>query len=423
MKVPFLSKEELLKKTIVETRPNKEYKFGYMITEDELNVKFLKDESLFNLLLILKPKDREILINTPEAFKVAGAKLLSGEEGVVLPSGTKVPFSKWANILLQVMREHANEYLGMVLVWLKNNDYEEYKIFTAKWDSLKTDEERKDFLDNYASMVTKSIPKEVREQITDEIIIQSILQSEEDNEEVLNVLNSTNLESPFDEVVIKHYMKTKKDLIEGSEVYTHIKVLDRSKNLVSMAQYVCSKSFPWTMCSCGIYNIGHTAESIITAIRRSSKTTDIDERISKIDNNNLLNTRLPFDYASFIYAWYKCLRNRKTEIREVTAKAKTEDNKNLPVTKREYIKGATFENRRVITLGGNIILYTKDEEIIRHVKKKHVTWHIDSFERRGGECRYHRKDGSILIYSRRGAVVRPKKNGKEIQNSVTYVIK
>ena len=116
-----------------------------------------------------------------------------------------------------------------------------------------------------------------------------------------------------------------------------------------------------------------------------------------------------------------CLRNRKTEIREVTAKAHKED---LGETKKkEYISGATSEGRRVISLGNNLVVYVRDEEAVKNIKKRHPVWHIDSFERRGGECRYHRKDGSILIYARRGTTVRPKKDKNAENRPVTYVIK
>lgn len=57
--VPSLSKEELLSKTIVETRPSKEYEFGYMITEDELEIRFVRDESMFNFFSMITPEDQK----------------------------------------------------------------------------------------------------------------------------------------------------------------------------------------------------------------------------------------------------------------------------------------------------------------------------------------------------------------------------
>lgn len=240
----------------------------------------------------------------------------------------------------------------------------------------------------------------------------------QEENEIIDFLNSTEFSCPFDDFIFKSYLSDKvKD--KTKKIYFHIKVLDREKNLIQIECYHYSSSTPFTMLASGVFKIGKTTDSFKKAILKSKNTTSYNRlAFSNLDE---VSMRLPVALGSFIYTWYKCIRNRKTEIREVTGRAKKETESGKK--EKEYLEITNQNKRRVISLGGTTYIYTTDSEIVKNIKHRNVTWHMDAFERRGSTCKYHRKDGTILLYERKSCIVRPKK-GKDKENvPVTYVIK
>ncbi|MBR5357363.1 MAG: hypothetical protein IK121_10630 [Lachnospiraceae bacterium] len=396
---PTFTRDELLKKNIVDLRHNPEHEFGYWIINNGLDVAFDMDAETHMVFEGLDENTRNMLFNSvPDKMPLPKISI-SNDEDV---KRTVRAFEEFMKKYFSVISKYSLKHLG-------NDDERKLKIFEYEKGVRcldKPDEEKADDIANFSFNLlspnekTLSFYRAVAETIQNQ------------NKEVSEFLDSTNLDSPFDEVVLKHYIRDDESKNLNAEVYTYIKVLDRQKNLVSMERYEYGKDIGWNMTAYGTYVIGHTAHDGKVALRRSRKTTSIAPVYAKASNIDLY---LPYDYLAFMYAWYKCLRNRRVEIREVTSRARKE----ASGKKSEYIKPAT--DRRVISLGGNMYVYTHDDNAVKGIKKRTNTWHVDSFERKGGECKYHRKDGTILLYSRRGTTVRPKK-GKD-NKPVTYVIK
>ncbi len=408
---------------MVELRQNKDLEFGYSISPDELSIFFLRDGNLWELLAKIPADERFRFIEDPGTFlsSLKVVRNMSGEQTVVTPRGGCIKNGEWIEALTRLMGSHTEDFLKYFFAWFFTNKPDKYEELIERFEELSTDEEKEDYCTDFVHPAFFELPRQDKGEILNGAIIDLVEDGKKTSAEIESFLESTQLISPFDEIVLRHYIKDKESAKRGAEFYTYIKVLDRDRNQIRIEQYTCAKDVPWMMSGAGVYNIGHTVNELKTAIRRSSKTTKINESMAVRMDSNM---RLPFDYASFIYAWYKLVRNRKVEVREATAKAKKDEEK--PVREREFAPKATDNNRRVIVVGQSLIVYTNNEDAIRSIKKRKPVWHVDSFERRECDCHYHRKDGTILVYHRGGSIVRPKKNKGTEENSpapVTYIIK
>lgn len=395
---PTFTREELLNKNIVDIKQNPDHEFGYVITQNGLDVTFVKDSETHAFFMAMSEDERN--------------KLLNGA------------LSNW----LFVSSRNSNKYIKCAEHFLRKYHIEYFEnavnILSSNKEII---EEIQDFIRDADANDEEDVltfEKLVSSYMTDEDEAKAFLRTFEDvlkkqNQEIADFIASTNLVSPFDEVVIKHYLADDVSKSIDAEIYTYIKVLDRNKNLVTLERYEGGKDIGFELVAKGTYAIGHTIEDAKRAIRRSVKTTAIAPKYLNAPVSKTIDFYLPYDYLAFLYAWYKTLRERSVVVREVTSKV----SKATDSERRKYVANATKNNRRVITLGQTLVVYTRDEQAVKSIKKRKPNWHVDSFERRDHDCHYHRKDGTILVYHRGKSVVRPKKDKNNDTKGVTYVVK
>ncbi len=421
--VPTFTREELLNKNIVEfRRPNEDVEMGYSFVFDNLDVLFIDDASAFELFMSLSPKLRDKFL-TKEYVTFEKNKEVDTKR---LISSYDTFAEKHGNELMEITLEYLADthYKGDVAEFLRDylRKYPIGKIVNLEGFSLERlktlflyEEPNSSFQEN----LDKLISEKDRLPLLFKTVANVIKAQDAD---ISSFFEKVNLECPFDEVVVKHYSRIDNRF---EEIYTYIKVEDRQRNLIKMERYLYTRMpvKTWSMIAKGTYVIGHDIKEAKVALRRSIKTTTIDPMYDAHDVEKNVEMYLPFDFLSLIYGWYKTIENREVVVREITSKVAKEET--VKKSKSSYVSNATKDKRRVIDLGRNLVVYTRDETAVKNIKKRKPTWHVDSFYRRGtDECHYHRKDGTITVYSRKGTTVRPKKNkDNNNQAGVTYVIK